>query len=292
MITRTWIRHSMLALAIVFSLAVCAPRAFALDVQDVENLLRNHVSEDVIINMVEEEDTMYITMEEANVLRGLGASENLIEAMRPVATTYSSETVVDSSTPIVTSTVAAQPSAPVVVQSPGMPAAGTPITPVAITMSSAFPPRYDKEGWLTISNRDWQSYYVNVVPGNKRIFLSKAPNGGMELHSGQSITLNLRKETYKTYGDTGRNLNVKVREGETTTLSLNPFGVFGNSGLTGVATDREKVRTEVLFSNYVPAPTIVVQEPAPVVVVPGPPVYYGPRYYHRPPGYHFNYRRW
>jgi hypothetical protein len=273
--------HALIVLGIVAGIAMGPTRAMALDSGDVENLLRNHVAEDVILNMVEDEDSLYITTEEANVLRSLGASENLIAALHPtdITTTYAEPDIAAF--------------AATVESTESMPAAGTPIAPVAITMSSAFPPRYDKEGWLTIMNRDWQPYYVNIAVQNKRIFISRSPNGGFALQSGQSITVNIRKEGYKAYGDTGKSLTVKVREAETTTLSLNPFGVFGNSGLTGVATDREKVRTEVLFSNYVPAPTVIVQEP-PVVVVPGPPVYYAPtpRYYYGPRGYYHHGRRW
>ncbi len=308
--TMTRARWAGLAL-LVAGMAACWSAASALDVADVQNLIRNNVSEEVIINMVKSDGTIYITPEQADVLRSMGASENLVQVMRPTPTTVPSgaayyspsgsdlEDDEESGTPVVTGSpsasipVASAPSAsaPVIAESgSAMPSGGSPITPVAIVSSSAYPARYDKEGWVSISNHDWVPYYLNIDLGDKRMFLSKVPNGGVQIGSGQNMILNIRKEGYKMYGDSGNDLRVKVRENETTYVSLNPFGVFGNSGLTGVSTDRDNVRSEVLFNNYTPAPTVVVQEPSvivqqpPVIVVPGPrpPVYYRSYPYYRP----------
>lgn len=296
------------AIALAVVLAAVQGRAAALDVDEVQTLVRNNVAEEVIINMVRSDGTIYITHEQANELRAIGASENLVQAMRPTATTWtdvsdSPRPAISSPPTIITDAAPIQGGAPVIVDAQpatvigsGMPADGSPISPVAITSSTPYPPRYDKEGWVSVSNHDWQPYYLSVNPGNKRMFLSKFPNGGMEIPSGGAVVMNLRKETYKLYGDTGEDLKVKVRENETTSVSLNPFGVFGNSGLTGVSVDRDKSRSEVLFGNYVPPPAVVIQE-APVVVVPPPPppvYYHRPHYYRRHPGnsFYFGYRHW
>ena len=251
--------------------------ANALDVDDVKALVGNQVAEEVIINMVRSDGGIYITTEEANEFRRLGASENLIAALRPTATTtYQTgrPTVITGSAPTVVA------SAPTLVETVAV-ADGSPVVSVPIVSSMPYPSRYDKEGWVVVSNHDTSPYYLTVNQSSKRMFLSRFPNGGMTVESGQSVVINLRKETYKLYGDSGEDLKVKIRENETTTIALNPFGVVGNSGLTGTAVDRDKVRREVLFNNYVPPPAVVVQE-APVVVVPPPPP---PVYYHRP--YHY-----
>lgn len=304
-----WRRRLAPFTALVAFFFLCGIAA-ALDVNDVRNLIKNNVPEDAIINMVNNEGTIYITPEEANEFRSLGASEKLIAALRPTPTTAAVPTVITTlpsatSAGVVTSTSSAVPATTTVAGH----VAGSPIFPAAITMTAAFPQRYDKEGWLSIFNRDWVPYYFNIDPGAKRIFVSRVPNGGITVQPGENLPVNLRKEEYKLYGDSGRELKIKIRENESTSLSLNPFGVFGNSGLTGVATDRERTRSTVLFDAYVPAPTVVIEQPPTVIVEPAPPVYvvpgprpyyrpyyYGPRYYgpHQRGGggIYFNYNRW
>ncbi|MDR1613155.1 MAG: hypothetical protein LBT97_10310, partial [Planctomycetota bacterium] len=95
----------------------------------------------------------------------------------------------------------------------------------------------------------------------------------------------VRREGYKLYGDNGNKLEVKIREGETTTLSLEPFGVAGNSGLNAIAVNRDKVRSETLFDGYVPAPVVVAPAPR-VIYRPAPP----PVIIHEPrPGFNFGF---
>lgn len=288
------------ACAFIFSIGA----ARALDSDEVRTLVQNQVPEEVILNMIRTDGTIYITLEEAEEFRALGASENLVAALRPTATTTTATAPTASAAALSSSgaptiimdeptvvapapTVAYGTSA--LVES-AMPADGAPVTPVAITNSTPYPPRYAKEGWIVFSNHDWSPYYLSYGGGNKRMFLSKFPNGGVEIASGSSVVVNVRKESYKLYGDSGEDLKIKVRENETTTVALNPFGVFGNSGLTGVSVDRDKVRSEVLFRNYVPAPQVVVVEEPPVVVVPGPPMYYHPRRRHD--SFYFRYNHW
>lgn len=269
-------RLTMVMCAVLVLSAVCIDVARGLDFNDVVLMKRNGIDENVIINMVRKEPGLFISEQQANALRAAGASENFVASI-PRGTAPAAPVTVQGpiySTPV---TVASGVSSTVIPE-------GSPMTPVDITVVDALPALYGKDGWLMIANSDWESYYLMVDQSAKRLFLSRQPNGGMELPSGRSVSLNLRKESYKMYGDTGNDLKVKIREGEGTRVSLVPFGVVGNSGLKGVSQDREKVRSEVLFSNYVPAPTIVVQE-APVIVVPGPPRYYRPYY-----GY--GYRRW
>lgn len=308
MILKRWISGRLVLAALCLGLATGG--ASALDYNDVVQLLQNRVAENVIINMANGEPSLYITLEEANNLRAMGASERVIAALNPRPTTIGTGAAAASTVAVTTA----------------MPADGRPIFPADIAISAAYPPRYDKEGFLSIHNRDWIPYYLSVNLKDKRMFLSKTPNGGILIQSGENRVINLRKEGYKLYGQSGEKLNVKVREGETTTLSLEPFGTFGNSGLTGVSTNRDNVRREVLFTNYVPPvvvqppvviqppvvvqppmvvqqPPVVVQQPPvivqqppvvvrpappPVVVVPAPPPpprYY---YYHQPPRRNFN----
>lgn len=153
------------------------------------------------------------------------------------------------------------------------------------------PPLGRKQGWLTISNRDWQTYSI-VVTGKDKIFVYRANQGqgGLVIPSGATMTIALEKETYDLYGNNSEKLKVKVREGRTTTLSLEPFGYTGNTGLMGVVNDGDKVRNEVLFDDYAPPviiqqppPTVIVNRPPPPpVIIQRPPVVVG-RPYHRPP---------
>lgn len=280
MILKRLVSGRLVLAALCLGLASAGARA--LDYNDVVELLQNQVSDSVIINMAKAQPSLYITEEEANYLRAMGASENVIAALNPRPTSIDPAAV--TAVPVVPEVS----STTMVSAGPAMPAEGSPVFPVEISVSSPYPPRFEKEGFLSISNRDWQPYYLSINLKDKRMFLSRVPNGGIAIQSGENVVLNIRKEGYKLYGDSGEKLTVKIRDGETTTLSLEPFGVFGNSGLVGVSIDRDNRRREVLFNNYVPTvvvqPPVVVQPaPPPVVVVPAPPPpprYY---YYHRPP---------
>ena len=152
-----------------------------------------------------------------------------------------------------------------------------------------------KQGWLTVSNRDWQEYTLVVGP-NDRMFLYQGGRGygGIVIPSGATITLAVEKDNYRLYGNNEDKLRVRVREGRTTTLSLEPFGYVGNTGLRGVVNDGDKVRNEVLFDNYYEAP-VIVQTPPPViinrppppppVIINRPPVVVNRPPSHRPPAY-------
>lgn len=274
-----WSKRMGLILCVGLLAAGVCGRAAALDVLDVQNMLVNEVPEAVIINMAASQGGLNMSEVDANALRSSGASENLITALGVAK----AEPVVITNT---TTTTAAP--ATVVTSSPASPADGSPMFPASVVVSGAYPALYAKEGWLSVSNRDWQPYFLLIDVQKKRMFLSRNPNGGVQIDSGQNVVLNIRKEGYKLYGDSGEKLTVKIRENLTTTLALEPFGVFGNSGLTGVATDQGKTKSEVLFYPFVPQPqTVIIERPpsviverAPVYVVPGP-RYYGPRYHYR-----------
>lgn len=150
------------------------------------------------------------------------------------------------------------------------------------------PPLGRKQGWLTITNRDWNPYTL-VVNNKDKIFLYRAGDGrgGMLIPSGTTVTIALEKDTYDMYGSSSEKLKVRIREGRTTTLSLEPFGYVGSTGLRGVVNDGERVRNEVLFDAYAavivePAPptTVIVNRPPPPppVIINRPPVVV-----HRPP---------
>ncbi|MCL2000403.1 MAG: hypothetical protein FWG74_03130 [Planctomycetes bacterium] len=285
-------RRKRLAALLTLFIAVCGSGCLmALDANDIKQLIQNHISDDVIINLVKSDGTIRITPEDADMLRASGASENLIVALWPTPgmTAPSSAPMPGSRPPTVI-----PPPQPAV---PPAYADGNPVVPTEVAANAIHPALSSREGWLSISNHDWATYYLNINVDRKRMFLSKTPNGGAAVEPGQNVILNLRRHSYKLYGDSGRSLTVNVRECETTTLSLNPFGVFGNSGLSGVATDRNRVRSEVLFNAYMPAPAAVIVEQPPVYVVPAPPryyhhpYYYGPHHYRGGGGFYFHYRR-
>ena len=150
------------------------------------------------------------------------------------------------------------------------------------------PPLGRKQGWLTVSNRDWQSYSV-VITGKDKIYLYRDGDGygGMVIPSGATVTIALEKETYDLYGNNPDKLKVKIREGRTTTLSLEPFGYVGNTGVRGIVNDGDKVRDEILFDAYT-APIVVAPQPPAVIInrpPPPPPVIISrpPPSSHRPP---------
>ena len=263
--------------AVLFATLFSCVIAHALDSTDIVNLKRNGIPEEVIGNMVRQSEGIVLDAEDEEELREAGVSDALLAVIR--------------ATPTVAAPAAAAPVYETTQSASTAPrhydATGQPVSPVPVYEEEALPARYAKEGWLTVSNTDVESYYLAIDVGSKRMFLSTVPNGGIELPSGTSRSVNLRKETYKLYGDSGRDLKVRVRENEVTRLSLIPYGVVGNSGLTGVATDRDRTRSESLFDNYVPPPAVIV-EPAPVIVVPEPYPYYHP-YRHRPRGWGFGY---
>lgn len=73
------------ALAALCLAVLSAAPAAALDFNDVQNLLRNQVPDNVIINMAQQDSSLAITPDQANQLRSLGASESVIAAIRPAA---------------------------------------------------------------------------------------------------------------------------------------------------------------------------------------------------------------
>lgn len=262
------------ATAFVVSLTVSA-----LDYPQALSMLKSGADEATIIAHWKLGGSVGVNPEQAAELRAAGASEQLV-AMLSISYSAAAPATASEPAPIVSTQVVIEAAHPA-----GAP--GSPITPVPIMTEEAAPALYEKQGWIVAANSDWVSYYLVVAEGNKRLFLSKTPNGGIEIPSGHAITIPLKKETYKLYGDTGRELKVKVRRHEPTRLSLTPFGPVGNSGLTGTSQDRDKVRSEVLFGNYVPPPSViysapVVVAPAPVYV-PRPSIYYFPRPY---PGFY------
>ncbi len=148
-----------------------------------------------------------------------------------------------------------------------------------------------KQGWLSISNRDYEDYtFVETKKGRASLYRGRQPyTGGVVIPSGSTITLAVEKDTWEIQGETGDRLKVKVREGRTSTVSLEPYGYAGQTGLRGISNDGERVRDEILFESYVqpqvvvrPAPpTVIVERPAPPAVIVRPPVVVG-RPSHRP----------
>lgn len=154
------------------------------------------------------------------------------------------------------------------------------------------PPMHQKEGLLAVSNRDWKSYTL-VVTKKGRLSLYRGDTGyagyaSYPLPPGSTVYLALEKDTWEITAENRDRLKVKIREGRTSTLSLNPFGFRGNPGLMGVSNDGERAREQVLFDNYtqpviVQPPTVIVPPPPPTIVRPPVVVVDPPRYYHAPP---------
>lgn len=140
-----------------------------------------------------------------------------------------------------------------------------------LSRSFGMPSLGRRQGWLTISNRDWQQYSLVRNGRDLNLFMGGIAGFGevITIPSGATVTIALEKETYRLRGSNGNRLNVRVREGRTTTLSLEPFGFVGSSGLRAVVNDGDRVRDEVLFDPM----TVVMQPgPPPVIVHPPPPV--------------------
>ncbi len=161
------------------------------------------------------------------------------------------------------------------------------------------PPIVRNQGWLSVSNRDWQPYTVVIEKkGRASLYQGSQNYPGMQcvtIPSGSTMILALEKDTWEFRGNTDTKLKVKVREGRTSTLSLEPYGPAGNSGLRGITNDGDKVRNEILFQSYyeppviVRQPTVVVHRPPPPpppIIVQRPPVIVAPPPHHRPPSHH------
>ncbi len=162
-----------------------------------------------------------------------------------------------------------------------------------VQRSMPMPPLRKKEGWLSITNRDWQNYIIEITRDKIFLHRTRAPGRhGTLIPSGTTVTIAIEKDNYDMYGETSDRLRVRVREGRTTTVSLEPFGFQNNSGLIGIANDGERVRKETLIDTYsspviVPAPPpVVIERPAPPPVIihrPPPVVHRPPPVIHRPP---------
>lgn len=110
----------------VFVFVLGAADAKALDYNDVRNLVSNKVSEQVILNMLQQSNPVAVTTDQANELRRMGASETLIAGLRNmggttgVATTPAPQSwsyVESDGSDTIPSTVVVQPStSPQVVQ--------------------------------------------------------------------------------------------------------------------------------------------------------------------------------
>lgn len=174
--------------------------------------------------------------------------------------------------------------------------AAQPVPLNTISRQFAPPPVGRKQGLLAISNRDWEDYTVVVTKkGRMSLYRGDSNYAGYlnyRIPAGTTVYLALEKDDWRISAENSDRLRVKVREGRTSTVSLNPFGFAGNSGLRGVSNDGDRVREEILFDNYTqpvivqrPAPTVVIPPPPPTiigrppVIISGPP----PRPYHRPP---------
>lgn len=73
------IRAALLGIGLLLAGTLSAQ---ALDFNDVQNLIQHQAPENVIIPMIQQDPNLTITQEQANQLRAMGASENIIYALR------------------------------------------------------------------------------------------------------------------------------------------------------------------------------------------------------------------
>jgi hypothetical protein len=132
-----------------------------------------------------------------------------------------------------------------------------------LTRSHRPPSLGRKQGWLTVSNRDWNPYILTI--NGDDLFLRRDGGGGVVIPSGATVTIALGKDTYDLHGEGGE-LKVRIRESRTTILSLEPFGYVGSTGLTGVVNDGDRVSKATLFNSF--SPPVVIHPPPPIIVRP------------------------
>jgi hypothetical protein len=144
------------------------------------------------------------------------------------------------------------------------------LAPIARTFA---PPSLRRnQGWLTITNRDWKPYTVNITRKGRMSLTPGVIHGGTVIQSGNSVTMAMDEDTWEILGPSGQELGCRVREGRTSTISLEPFGAANASGLRGVSNDGLRVRNEILVPGYTPPPPPVVVQRPPVIVHTPPPV--------------------
>ncbi|MCD7897853.1 MAG: hypothetical protein LUG50_14455 [Planctomycetaceae bacterium] len=178
-IIRTRFRQRLTAVAAATALFFTVAGAQALDYNDLRNLVSNNVSDSVILNMVQQDSNLAITVEEANELRRLGASESVVmsiprlvggSVIQPGGSTSSSTT-----TYVDPGTVYYQDQPSVIVQQPTY---VVPSSPTYVVPSYSYPYYYDRGPSLSFSfgfgsGRDrWRPSHRPGRPGGGR------PGGG------------------------------------------------------------------------------------------------------------------
>lgn len=177
--SRRTVRAALLA-GLCLAASVCAS---ALDISDVKNLVRSQVSEDVIINMVRQSTPVAMSDADANELRGMGASENLIGIVRnsytggPVYSQQPGEYVMSdgSTTPIYPSTAA--PSGTVTYVDPG-----SGVTYVEPNVYYTTPPTVVYEAPTVVTPTYVYPYYPGYRSGSSWNFSFGFGSGGRRHH--------------------------------------------------------------------------------------------------------------
>ncbi len=107
-----------------------------------------------------------------------------------------------------------------------------------------------RQGWLTISNRDWVDYYLTIDADHARIMLDRQNNGGTRIASGSYQVVPLERAMWEVVGDSDRDMvEVRIRPGLESELALVPTGSGNQSGLVGVTMSDGSRNTGTLFGT-------------------------------------------
>lgn len=110
--------------------------------------------------------------------------------------------------------------------------------------------RSDGGGYFLIVNNDMNSFSLDINVDSRTLYLRRGDvdAGQFVLPAGAQFAVRVRKGEYKFYWGAGRDIKIKVRNTQTTTVAFDAFGLDA-SGLRLVAHDGEKLKEEVLFNS-------------------------------------------
>ncbi len=111
-------------------------------------------------------------------------------------------------------------------------------------------PRLERrEGWLVVANQDWTDYYAMLDQDMARISLSAQNNGGYRIPSGGYLALPLDRALWEIVGDDDRNpVEVRIRPGQESDLTLVPSGAENRPGLTAMVEADGRRQSGTLFN--------------------------------------------
>ncbi len=137
-----------------------------------------------------------------------------------------------------------------------------PLAPALLIPGYEFPGLYAGEGWFSVSNHDYQPYFIGVDMDKREITLTTIPVGGFAIADGESFVINIKAGDYKLCYEGAEPIAAHIEENNATTLSLYPFGVWGNNGLLAVLSDTVTTYSQILSSpNFFPTTKPIIENP-------------------------------